>query len=1541
MKMKKTFKFLALTMLLSISGTLATFAQVQLKGAEFFEENGMKYTVLTIDKAQMTGTVAVSVNAMDPVPETLDIPSSYEKTVQGNYINEGVTGKVTFTVVAVEAYGFGLNTSPVPAVGKQMIGLKTLNIPASIEYIGSYAFNNAGDLATVNFAAGSKLKSLGDCAFDNTNIQTLDLTNCTSLKTLGKGSVWVYDWLNGTWKQEEVYSTPFTSRDGDSVNRQLKEVKLPAGIEDIGIAFANCEVLEKLDLSNTKVYELCDYALENTFALKGNADGVFVIPASPNIETSCKIGDYAFLNSGIEKLDIKTQIKGIKPIAANAFKQMPKLAELTFDGNLLSEAIPTNAFTWTGDDNKAKQSPLKKITFNGKLGNATILPELISHPIIADQAVKGIDALEEVTFNGDIETERAVGFEAFANCKKLKSLNLLGNLDASGAILPKAFANSGTDVNMTVTIGTSAGNGITAPTPIASTAFDGACVSTINIYELKAPWAINESQFENVSYKGYKYEEGKALTVNFLSDISTANVLGPKAFSTGYLGTVNLKSLLTASAFKASMTQEDDVNPLFGNSIPVEGIDNLRDFVVVGRPVSEWVLRSPFYNAGPAEGGKGFTLNLNGDTYVTRGFGDFAFADANVKTINMNPAAAYQAAALAETSFFWINDKQGTPNVWVNYLPASATSTLAIAQNAFMFPTEIVDIYFKTTPAVKETYVNSTFGYDKTPWRMKFIMSLGIETFKASNGQAYGIFAPQDEPYVIDKYSDDNKDLKVKVYSAYLDDKSLTGAYVDPEGAKADLYLNPLRVQDNGKYVINRGHAVLVVTSNPGTVIAEQNVAPMYPPYEDGGIQTFAGLNVWQANDLRYNASVQIYESANDNGYTDLYGNKLYDYEIFRLKQPKADFNYSWPNTKMIYPNSLYVMVGKREFDQWGNETFAQMLRRKAYSTNGDPNGAFNQGKSWKEMYAELVEILNGIEDDPQDNGFLGLLQALNEADKALNGYNEEDEVTGELEHVNGAKDDLADAKDAYKAADEKLYGEYQTYIDDEGNEVPIFVNNEAVEDDPETEDVNESEPASFKDIARKDGGLQGEYDEKKADLDEMLGTATEYYTAEEADEANAELDGALAGGTVLDAEQAADVNAALDLSGDDMLVDGDELPDELAAEYNATLDGAVKEGDPKDPGTGITALQENIAAKKQASDDALAEYEQAQQEYQDAYNANLAARNALYRKAGVSGGTADNPAPGSVADQYNKAKAELDYWTSLSSLDETELETNWDDEIAGETYDSWKGTDDYAQQMLRINNEISSAQVALYGADGTEDDPDDESLAATYNELKQDYDTKKQARKDKDANQKAKADAHSAAHLEYNDALVALYGESTTEEEPSDSHYTDGSVYGQYVALNEELYGIKENNANPGSNEFPGSEENYAEYDETLVDEEAGTDGNCLYAQLQHAIEVYNDAKDDLDQAKADLAEAQADYDAAVAAINDEMDAADQISGARLNIIWNDRDGVEDVTAIMEAVVAKNGSKNLKGIYNLQGIKVNNPAAKGVYIQDGKKVVK
>jgi hypothetical protein len=79
---------------------------------------------------------------------------------------------------------------------------------------------------------------------------------------------------------------------------------------------------------------------------------------------------------------------------------------------------------------------------------------------------------------------------------------------------------------------------------------------------------------------------------------------------------------------------------------------------------------------------------------------------------------------------------------------------------------------------------------------------------------------------------------------------------------------------------------------------------------------------------------------------------------------------------------------------------------------------------------------------------------------------------------------------------------------------------------------------------------------------------------------------------------------------------------------------------------------------------------------------------------------------------------------------------------------------------------------------------------------------------------------------------------------------------------------------------------------------------------------------------------------DAAVLALINAVNGIEEVAPSRLNVIWNDGSDSQ-VVGIMEAVV--NGTVTKDGdnvIYNLNGMRVKN-TGKGIFIQNGKKVIK
>ena len=527
MKMKKTFKFLTMTVLLSMVGSLNGFAAELIGSKEFNDPDNkaVSYKSVSIDRDHDTGTVSVTGNNVASSETTLTIPGTITYSVDGEI--SGVPYKhenVVFTVVGIEANAF-----------KTMTKLETLNIPASVVTIEEGAFNNAGQLKTVNIADGSKLKTVGNYVFGNTNIEELDLSMCSELNL--------------------CTGTPFLNAGGQE-NHQLKKVTLPAEIECIGQAFANISKLEELNLGDTKVTELEDGALANTSL----TEVTIPVVGDPTVKTA-KIGAGAFANTPIEKLVINAPISRKGDIAPGAFANMPKLTEVEFNGDLTcADAIPSPAFP---------NSKLESLKFGGEITKAGAIPayafkdqtalETISFDkdiaagAIGANAFNNAGSCATVTYGGNLKGADAIGTSAFESAS-IKVLNFYGDI-YGGAIGVSAFKGIDCPSGATIAFGKSEGVGgeLVAANAINTSAFENGRINQIDFYGDIAGGAIAESAFKNIApgTDGVKY-------VEFYGDLTGANAIGNAAFKGAKIGKLTFDGTIAAGAIAGASSQGGD-----------------------------------------------------------------------------------------------------------------------------------------------------------------------------------------------------------------------------------------------------------------------------------------------------------------------------------------------------------------------------------------------------------------------------------------------------------------------------------------------------------------------------------------------------------------------------------------------------------------------------------------------------------------------------------------------------------------------------------------------------------------------------------------------------------------------------------------------------------------------------------------------------------------------------------------------------------------------------------------------------------------------
>jgi len=175
--------------------------------------------------------------------------------IAGNAFSDSYITSVTIpasvTNIGMCAFGHCANLATVTfADGSQLttIGeyafdscpeLTSISIPASVTTIGEYAFQCCTDLATVTFADGSQLTSIGESAFDSCSELT-SITIPASVTTIGK---YAFQYCTNLATVTFADGSQLTSIDNHAFLEcgNLKAITLPASVTTIGgWAFYEC-----------------------------------------------------------------------------------------------------------------------------------------------------------------------------------------------------------------------------------------------------------------------------------------------------------------------------------------------------------------------------------------------------------------------------------------------------------------------------------------------------------------------------------------------------------------------------------------------------------------------------------------------------------------------------------------------------------------------------------------------------------------------------------------------------------------------------------------------------------------------------------------------------------------------------------------------------------------------------------------------------------------------------------------------------------------------------------------------------------------------------------------------------------------------------------------------------------------------------------------------------------------------------------------------------------------------------------------------------
>lgn len=309
------------------------------------------------------------------------------------------------TLQYIEEFGFS-------AVNCQSTGLnRTIHFPASLQRIGNHAFASAKLKCDIAFPENSQLTYIGESAFSNNpDMVSLDLSNCTKLKTIDKGA---FEYCSGYEGVEWEVSLPEGLETiGEKAfysNAELFHIQLPSTVETIGKeAFESTGLKGTVDLRN--VQSIGEYLFKNCTDL----ENVILPDELKSVPAGLFYGNQAL--NRVATASKAEEAGGIETLAAGTVYLPEGVEEI-------GECAFTTCMAIENVDAKGVKK-LGKTVFNAcyKLKTVQLSEELTEIP---DEAFKLCEQLESFSFSDTIER---IGIEAFSECI------LLGNA-SDGAIV--------------------------------------------------------------------------------------------------------------------------------------------------------------------------------------------------------------------------------------------------------------------------------------------------------------------------------------------------------------------------------------------------------------------------------------------------------------------------------------------------------------------------------------------------------------------------------------------------------------------------------------------------------------------------------------------------------------------------------------------------------------------------------------------------------------------------------------------------------------------------------------------------------------------------------------------------------------------------------------------------------------------------------------------------------------------------------------------------------------------------------------------------
>lgn len=348
------------------------------------------------------------------------INTLYYNAIEAEIINySDIKGSLFATVggtLPTLIFGDGVKTIPDYFAFKSKV--EAVELPDSVEYIGSYAFGSCFYLTSVNMP--KSLKVIGDRAFHQTDISELILPD--GLQKIGERAFAGCSYLSSVEFPASVKSL------GDYAFADCKlieEIILPENVDSVGqFAFFNCKELKVVTIPENvnSVSEVAFYQCENIETVNLHAASCDIIPALEFDEDV--LPESPFISS--KKLENINLYNTVKELPAFFYAGLQNIDKISLPASVTD--IGVGAFansSVSGFDSLENIESIEEYAFK----NCTYLEEIKLEDklmLIGMGAFMGCDWLRSVYIP---DTVSNIETSVFEGCTKLESVRMSPNVN--------------------------------------------------------------------------------------------------------------------------------------------------------------------------------------------------------------------------------------------------------------------------------------------------------------------------------------------------------------------------------------------------------------------------------------------------------------------------------------------------------------------------------------------------------------------------------------------------------------------------------------------------------------------------------------------------------------------------------------------------------------------------------------------------------------------------------------------------------------------------------------------------------------------------------------------------------------------------------------------------------------------------------------------------------------------------------------------------------------------------------------------------------